>query len=142
MSIRKINVEDEGQINELYKQLYPDFNGKVDLTEKSFETKYLPLCVEENGVIVGFATGTIVKFGTQRYGYIEDLIVNESKKGLGYGSKLVREILNQFKNEGVEVAFVTLDTVNDKSIENFYRGFDFQPCKNSWFCKPLGKISD
>src|SRR5215217_3944969 len=106
MRVRDITDTDRTEIDRLYRQLYPTTTVTSDLTHKSFSAEYLPLLIENDDGVQGMALGIIIQYGSLRQAYLEDVVIDESVRGQGFGRALIEHLLQELWNRDVEVVFV------------------------------------
>ena len=72
----------------------------VDFKQKLTDTKGIKIFIEEAGQEVARATLFILKndYRKRHYGFLEDVFVNESLRGQGIGTKLIKEIIKVAKD--------------------------------------------
>lgn len=97
-------------INELLSQLHFDREDpaatQADLDSIASE-KTIFIVAKEGTKIVGMATGYLVpKFG-KTIGYVEDVVVNETQRGQGIGTKLMGSLIEEAKKSGVYYLYLT-----------------------------------
>lgn len=125
MQIVEAEPSDFGKVTDLYYELYPD-RKKAKLTAvKTPMYKSRILVAKESGRIDGFILATFVSYGMSKFGYIEELIVDEKVREKGIGSKLVKRVLSWERKLGTEVVFV----ITDDAME-FYKKLGFRRSKS------------
>jgi len=81
MEIRNATELDREEFSQLYQKLYspegtkPPPQDSLSIENPAFFN--LPMVAVEQDTIVGFIWGYVVDFGLKRYGYVEDLYVDE-----------------------------------------------------------------
>ncbi|TFF96723.1 MAG: N-acetyltransferase [Promethearchaeota archaeon] len=81
MEIRNATELDKEEFSQLYQKLYspegtkPPPQDSLPIENPAFFN--LPMVAVEQDTIVGFIWGYVVDFGLKRYGYVEDLYVDE-----------------------------------------------------------------
>ena len=101
MKIRDIRFEDLEQVYELLNQLKYVETSKVDkeLAWKNFNSEGLVL--EHDGKIVGYGSLVIEsKIRGYNSGQIEDVVIDESYRGLGWGELLIERLVERGDNLG------------------------------------------
>ena len=137
MRIRKAEPEDKRAISDLYYRLYPKHKGpKKIIPIEVLEAKSLLFLAEEKKKPVGFVWGTFINYGISRYGYIDELFVNEKFRKRGIGTSLIKTILEEFKKLKAWSVFVSTSEEN-KWVRTFYNKFGFKLCKGPWLYKEL-----
>ena len=125
MEIREARKSDFNRVTDLYYKLYPNRKTAklISVRRPIFKSKIL--VAKESRRVEGFILATFVSYGKSKFGYIEELIVDEKERGRQIGSKLVKRILSWEKNLGAEVVFV----ITDEAIE-FYKKLGFKYTKD------------
>ena len=123
MKIRDIRFEDLEQVYELLNQLKYVETSKVDkeLAWKNFNNEGLVL--EHDGKIVGY--GSIVvesKIRGYNSGQIEDVVIDESYRGLGWGELLIEKLVERGDNLGC----YRISLFCDKKLIPFYSKNGFE----------------
>ncbi|MCL4389115.1 GNAT family N-acetyltransferase [Candidatus Marsarchaeota archaeon] len=128
MKIVEAKKNDFKGITSLYYQLYPK-RGKPPLVK--FRTPRLASKIfvsKEGAKVIGFILAIFISYSKSRFGYLEELIVDQKYRGRGVGSKLVKRALAWEKARRAEVVFCTTD-----SAVLFYEKLDFRrPKRNTW----------
>lgn len=93
-------------INALLKQLVHDPSTFEPITAERFssilaEPDTIVVAAEEEGRIVGTGSLFVVNKFRGTYGYIEDMIVDESQRGKGLGESIARKLIELGKETGV-----------------------------------------
>jgi N-acetylglutamate synthase-like GNAT family acetyltransferase len=124
MQIIEANHSDFDKVTDLYYKLYPDRKGAnlIHIKDPIFKSKIL--VAKEANKIEGFILATFVSYAKSKFGYIEELVVDEKSRGRQIGSKLVKKILAWEKLLGAEVVFV----ITDEAME-FYKRLGFKHTK-------------
>ena len=101
MKIRDIRFEDLEQVYDLLNQLKNVKTSKVDkeLAWKNFNSEGLVL--ENKGKIVGYGA-LLVEYKIRGYnsGQIEDVVIDEIYRGLGWGELLVKRLVDRGDSMG------------------------------------------
>ena len=101
MKIREIRFEDLEQVYDLLNQLNSVETSQVDkeLAWKNFNSEGLVL--EHEGKIVGYGS-LLVEYKIRGYnsGQIEDIVIDESYRGLGWGELLVERLVERGDSMG------------------------------------------
>ena len=104
MKIREANVDDIGQITNLWKETglyFAPFDEEGRLEEKIKEEPELLLIAEDENKVVGAVIGN--------YGWrvsIDHLAVDKAYRGEGIGKKLLKNIKKALKAKGATVALI------------------------------------
>ena len=134
MKIRLVNDKDQEDFSRLYYLLYSDDEGiksnPIPFDNTNFSN--LLLVVEEESKLIGFIWGYFLALGIRRYGYVEDLFIEENHRNQGIASSLLTALKEEFKKLEVEAVFVTTEKDNQEAI-NLYLKEDFEVCPGPWF---------
>jgi ribosomal protein S18 acetylase RimI-like enzyme len=132
MIIRESEVSDKKALTEMYYQLYPNFKGaKKEISPNKIQAKNLIFLAEDSSKVVGFVWGTFVSYGISKYGYIEELFVEEKYRRRHLGTQLVKRLLEGYKKLGVWALFV-MTREEDSEVQAFYKGLGFRKSKGLW----------
>ena len=98
-------------INELLSQLHADRKDpsatQSDLDTIASNDKTIFVVAKDGTKVVGMATAYLVaKFG-KTIGYIEDVVVNETHRGQGIGTKLMERIVTEARSNKVFYLYLT-----------------------------------
>jgi predicted N-acetyltransferase YhbS len=77
---------------------------------------------------IGLAVATFVDYGIEAYGMIEELVVDEARRGGRIGTTLVDRCVEWLSGLGSNVIFVSVLV----DAEAFYRKLGFQRCTGPW----------
>jgi len=120
IKIRKFLPIDLDRVMEITKISFPQPWPRNEF-EKYFEDSFV---AEENGKVVGFIIGKILK----GMGIIKLVAVDPNYRGQGIGKMLVEFILNYFKERGIKGTLARVRIKNEVGI-NFFKNFDFEIIK-------------
>lgn len=81
------------------------------------------------GEVVGVVVGTLVDYGREPYGVVEELVVAREWRGMGIGGALLSACREWLGEEGAEVAFVS---AVDEGAAEFYLRAGFERCVGPW----------
>jgi ribosomal protein S18 acetylase RimI-like enzyme len=73
----------------------------------------------------------MITYGPCKYGYIEELYVEEHSRRIGIGKQLVKRLLNEYQNLRVWAIFLMTDAT-DAGVQSFYRSIGFKESKGHW----------
>ena len=73
--------------------------------------------------------GTLVDYGIEAYGTVEELVVDPQCRRQGVGSGLLDRCLSWLTASGAEVIFVS---ALDEEVARFYISTGFTPCTGPW----------
>ncbi len=97
---------DLDQVKELVRQLDPSAVVNEQSLYKAMFDGYISK-IEENGKLLGmgwiFPRQTLLR----RQAVVEDMIVDESQRGKGYGEKILLDLIDWAKKQGIEVVELT-----------------------------------
>lgn len=89
-------------LEKLFSQLTGQEKTNMDVDIMLEEKRNFYAVMEENGELIGF--GALVLYYVPTHGLVsrlEDIIVDESQRGKGYGKILVENLINHAKEQGV-----------------------------------------
>ena len=107
--IRRAVTDDFDGIYPLFEQLWPTMALDREALYATFsrgaasETDVC-LCAENNGRIVGFCAYAVVNnlWQAGRIAYVYAMVVDEEHRGLGLGTKLIREVIHSAGQRGLK----------------------------------------
>jgi ribosomal protein S18 acetylase RimI-like enzyme len=137
MKIIKATIKNEKQISELYNKFHPKRNQKNLMPIKNFKAKNIILIAEDKRKIIGFVSASLIDYAFYRYGYIEELFVEENSRGKGAGAYLIRSIVREMKRMGANTLFVTTEKSNKGAIGLYKKSGFLDDKKNKWFFQNL-----
>lgn len=113
------------EIMELYKSVnWTNYTDRPDMLKKSYINSLKTLAAYDDNKLVGIIR--IVGDGISII-YIQDLIVLPTYQRKGIGTKLLKEILDLYKDTYQKV----LLTDNTEKNVTFYKSLGFVPCKDN-----------
>ncbi len=131
-AVRPAAASDQDAIRRLLAHLHPQGAHRATLPLVRMEsTTFL---AGDGRDILGLAAATFVDYGVEAYGTIEELVVEESRRGEGIGSSLLESCRTWFEDAGARVIFVS--ALDD--AERFYLGVGFSRCSGPWLYRSLG----
>jgi len=87
---------------------------------------------EEEGAVVGFVTGYIIRRNPQllveRVGKVDNIFVSESCRGLGIGRSLLERLFSHYKDQRVKFIEISCDVENVQALQ-LYKRLGFQEQK-------------
>jgi len=137
MKIIKATKKDLGKIADLYHE-YDKYEHNLDksvelcsrkMVKKSeerwmnFGTKYI--LVKENEKIVGALNFDIDLRGKEKIGVLHTLIITKDARGKGYGTQLVKYLLDYFKQKSCS-RVRTFIHLNNKDAFSFWKKLGFE----------------
>jgi N-acetylglutamate synthase-like GNAT family acetyltransferase len=131
-AVRTAAAADQDAIRRLLRHLHPQDASRATLPHIRQESKTF-LASDERGVI-GLAAVTVVDYGVEAYGMIEELVVEEDRRGEGIGSSLLESCWTWLEDAGAQVIFVS--ALDD--AEQFYVGAGFTRCSGPWLYRSAG----
>ncbi len=127
VDVRVARADDRGEITRLVRQLHPDSADGSSLPRVRQEARTF-VATEEDG-LVGLAVATLVDYGVEAYGSIEELVVDAPGRGRGIGTALLAQCREWLTEAGAEVVFVS---AKDDEAVSFYVGAGFVHCRGPW----------
>jgi len=125
--VRPATTDDRADIQRVLLELYPDGVDGVTLPHIRQEAQTF---VATNGdQVVGVAVATLVDYGREAYGSIEELVVESRSRGHGIGRELLDQCLQWLQASGAEVVFVS---ALDDDVAAFYQSAGFARCTGPW----------
>lgn len=97
---------DLNQVKELVRQLDPSAVVNEQSLYKAMFDGYISK-IEENGKLLGMGWIFPRQTMLRRQAVVEDMIVDESQRGKGYGEKILRDLIDWAKKQGIEVVELT-----------------------------------
>ncbi|GAA2756125.1 GNAT family N-acetyltransferase [Actinopolymorpha rutila] len=79
--------------------------------------------------VAGLVVATLVDYGIEAYGTVEELVVEPGSRGRGLGRSLLDRGLSWLAASGAEVVFVS---ALDEDVVTFYASAGFTPCTGPW----------
>lgn len=117
---RKYHEDSSEYFSEAYRSIY--FEERIG-NFRAFDKDLLKITVaNDNDEYIGYCISTIV----EGKGEVESLHVDESKRGIGIGKKLVSAHLKWMKENNCKVIGVTVSQENESTI-SFYKKLGFYP---------------
>ncbi|MFJ8099634.1 GNAT family N-acetyltransferase [Lysinibacillus sp. NPDC096212] len=146
MKIRKANIKDAQGIGKVhvdswrttYKGILPDdflnnlsYEQRTELWKRNISdaTNYVLVAENEQGEIIGFATG-----GTRKTNSVPNatdltsIYLLEEYQGMGIGKQLLKEVFAYFKQKGYEKVFV--EVLAENKTRDFYEYYGAQYVNN------------
>ncbi|OGG50123.1 hypothetical protein A2763_01100 [Candidatus Kaiserbacteria bacterium RIFCSPHIGHO2_01_FULL_54_36] len=96
-------------INELLKQLHFD-RQDPEATQHDLDTiasSAIFVVAREGSKVIGMATAYLFRKFGKTIGYVEDVVVNETYRGQGIGTKLMERIVDEARNDQVFYLYLT-----------------------------------
>lgn len=128
MNIRRAVFEDRGSVRELLSQLNHPLGIEENLFTKVFEQlleekNSIVLVLEESSKILGYISGSyqLALYAQRSVGFIDEIVIDEEKRGAGLGTQLVAVFEEELEKEGC--VLVSLATVGAKP---FYAGLGYK----------------
>ena len=132
MNIRQAKNQDQKEISRLYQQLYYEEESSDIIPTTNSQLKSILLVAEEQDKIIGFIWANCIAFGIRRYGYLEDLYVDDKYRAKGVAKSLISAVKDEFKEFNVNAVFVTTEKEN-QIAQNLYIKEGFSLCSGPWF---------
>jgi N-acetylglutamate synthase-like GNAT family acetyltransferase len=125
-AIRPARGEDADSLRELLRHLHPQTaHSSLPRIRQEAET----LVAADDGRIIGLAVVTLVDYGVEAYGSIEELVVEPAHRQRGIGRALLARCQEWFDGRGVDVVFVS---ALDERAASFYFQEGFRSCTGPW----------
>lgn len=106
-------------------QFNSDFN--------SSGTSQLKILIAENkaGNIIGMLIFNVIYSGFKNYAILEDMLLDESVRGLSIGSKLLKKAIEESKNWGI--SFMMLESgIDNKGAHHFFEKYGFKKVSENY----------
>ncbi len=130
--IRNATNEDFDSVYVLLEQLWP--NKKLNKAEMNqvFSRAVLSttdelFCAVLNGKVIGFCSYAILNnFWQEGYvSYVNAMVIDEKHRGEGYGSKMIQEVIEKSKKQGMKMVELDSGFHREKAHEFYVKlGFD------------------
>ena len=127
--------EIEIEINDLFNQLIPN-GDQIDLKNilSAKNAVSIVCCVDEKNKVVGIASLGTYQAISGHKGWVEDVVVDSSCRGLGIGRKLMEKILEIGKEKELsEILLFTED--HRKPAINLYNTLEFKLKESSIYTR-------
>jgi len=130
--LRPATSADREAICNLVQQLHPDgaHLATLPLVRQESQT----FIATDRGAVIGVVVATFVDYGIEAYGMIEDLIVDENRRGERIGRSLLHQCQDWCSRLGADVVFVS--ALPD--AEPFYLSGGFTRCTGPWLYSTAG----
>lgn len=125
--VRPATTDDRAGIRRVLLELHPDGVDGVTLPQVRQEARTFVATDDER--VVGVAVATLVDYGREAYGSIEELVVESRSRGRGIGRALLDQCLRWLEASGAEVVFVS---ALDDEVAAFYLSAGFARCTGPW----------
>jgi GNAT superfamily N-acetyltransferase len=133
MTIKAATDEDFSRLGSLIAALYPHM---AERTLKKFrQDARCFIASDDGGNFVGFAIASMIDYGLDCSGYIDELIVDEKARGQRHGGELLNACTDWLRDCGCNVVFVSTSSDAGRS---FYTHHGFAHCKQPWMFRSLG----
>ncbi|MEQ7008301.1 GNAT family N-acetyltransferase [Actinopolymorpha sp. B17G11] len=127
ITVRTATMADEAEIRRVLLELHPDGVDAVTLPHVRQEAR--TFVATHSDRVVGVAVATLVDYGHEAYGSVEELVVEAQGRGVGTGGSLLDECRRWLEASGAEVVFVS---AADDQAAHFYRSSGFVRCTGPW----------
>lgn len=144
MNIRIARLDDLNAIKELWREMM-DFHRARDeyfsRSERGHERhgeyvrrniespEWLVIVADEDQSVIGFAMGKIDSYPPvykhTHFGFVADIVVNESFRGRGIGRELYNQMLPWFREQGIDRVEINVASTNEVS-QAFWRRMGFR----------------
>jgi ribosomal protein S18 acetylase RimI-like enzyme len=122
----------------LYPSLYRTWDEWEVVGQFNTDPEYC-LVAEADGLLAGFALGTVINKATWVYGYIIWLGVSAQFQRRGIADRLVDELVERMIEEGVRFMLVDTDPANEPAIKFFERKGFGHPRRHVYLSMNLSK---
>jgi N-acetylglutamate synthase-like GNAT family acetyltransferase len=136
VNVRAATMADQIDIRRLLRQLHPDRPETATLPRVRQQSQTF-VATDESRTI-GVLVATVVDYGMEAYGMIEELVVDAEHRGAGVGTALLTQCLAWFDTGRVDVVFVS---AIDEQVAGFYLGAGFARCTGPWLARAGAKAS-
>jgi len=132
MNVRDARRGDLPALNHLYFRLNPSRrrDGPIRSLRPSVRPKII--VAEEAGEPVGFLWAHVIRYGSARVGYIEELFVVPASRRRGVGTRLMREAMRWFQEQKPPVVFVSTSS-GDRRAWRFYEALGLRRTRGPWY---------
>ena len=125
--IRQATLADRPAVTRILRHLHPEGADEATLPRVRQEAQTF---VATNGErVVGMAVATLVDYGIEAYGSVEELVVEADCRGQGIGHTLLDRCRSWLEASGAEVVFVS---ALDEEVAEFYTATGFSRCTGPW----------
>lgn len=135
-AVRTAAAADKDAIRRLLARLHPEDAQRATLPLIRQESRTFLASGERD--VFGLAVATFVDYGVEAYGTIEELVVEEDRRGEGIGRSLLESCRVWLEDAGARVIFVS--ALDD--AEQFYLGAGFSRCSGPWLYRSLGDLPE
>lgn len=135
--VRPAVSTDRSGITRLLRHLQPEGAERATLPRVRQEAQTFVATDGER--VVGLAVATLVDYGVEAYGTLEELVVEPESRGQGVGRSLLDRSLSWLSTSGAEVVFVS---ALDEDVVGFYASAGFTPCTGPWLFWVPGRSPD
>jgi predicted N-acetyltransferase YhbS len=125
--VRPASLADRGAIRQILRHLHPERADRATLPCVRQEAQTFVATDGER--VVGMIVATLVDYGVEAYGMIDELVVEEECRGLGIGAALLDRGRTWLEASGAEVVFVS---ALDEEVAEFYIATGFTRCLGPW----------
>ena len=134
--MRVINAKEDDRraISKLHYKLYTGVEDKKPIPLAGAMIKNIVLVAKDEGRVIGYISGNFVKHGLERTGFINDLFIDKKHRGRGIGTKLMKSIMNDFKELKADFYFISAEKENRGAIQ-LYKRLGFHPDDSVWLYK-------
>jgi N-acetylglutamate synthase-like GNAT family acetyltransferase len=126
-AVRRATIEDQHTIRGLLRQLHPDMAQASTLPVVRQESR--TFLATDGDDVVGLVTATLVDYGVEAYGTVEELVVDTRHRGKHIGKALLDECRSWLRASGSQVVFVS---ALDGAAAAFYETAGFVRCSGPW----------
>jgi N-acetylglutamate synthase-like GNAT family acetyltransferase len=127
VTVRTATADDQAGIRRVLLELHPEGVDGVTLPQVRQEAR--TFVAMDGDRLVGVAVVTLVDYGREAYGSVDELVVETRSRGAGTGRSLLEQGRRWLEAAGAKVVFVS--AVDDRTTR-FYLTAGFARCTGPW----------
>lgn len=127
ITTRSATMADQDEIRRVLLELHSDGAAAVTLPHVRQEAR--TFVATHGDHVVGVAVATLVDYGHEAYGSVDELVVDAPSRGIGTGRSLLDQCRRWLETSGAAVVFVS--AVDDQAA-HFYSAAGFARCTGPW----------
>lgn len=134
--VRKVSIVD-GRLMAAFERLLPQLTKAPMPTAEHIaalvDSESALFALEQNGEIVGLGALCIFISPSGRHGHIEDVVVDQSQRGKGYGEQIVQALIEEARSKGLPGVSLTCNPRRQEANRLYTRmGFKQWQTNNYW----------